>query len=239
MRLFYVFATLPPQHFPPPLNPARFWRNGPSLARRTNGLFQVAWRRIPLTLEVERKKKSNEEQRKTKRVHSRLASQGCGKAVLLETSMVSVAQSSPKQKSWSRTRFACQMLDLESSDSPSTSGSSQEETALATPTTTIQQLPSLMSLNVPPPPPVRRPDVPAVIPGNGSPSQQLHILVISQPPGSASAASSGRNGNALQAVHLYPGMTWRGSPRLAGSKWKSFLHPNGVLECLLTFRWKW
>ncbi len=97
------------------------------------------------------------------------------------------------------------MLDLESSDSPSTSGSSQEETTAVA--TTIQQLPSLMSLNVPPPPPVRRPDVPAVIPGNGSPSQQLHILVISQPPGSASAASSGRNGNALQAVHLYPGMT--------------------------------
>ncbi len=97
------------------------------------------------------------------------------------------------------------MLDLESSDSPSTSGSSQEETT-AVVATTIQQLPSLMSLNVPPPPPVRRPDVPAVIPGNGSPSQQLHILVISQPPGSASA-SSGRSGNALQAVHLCPGMT--------------------------------
>ncbi|XP_046446769.1 heterogeneous nuclear ribonucleoprotein K-like isoform X2 [Daphnia pulex] len=121
------------------------------------------------------------------------------------------------------------MLDLESSDSPSTSGSSQEETTAVA--TTIQQLPSLMSLNVPPPPPVRRPDVPAVIPGNGSPSQQLHILVISQPPGSASAASSGRNGNALQAVHLYPGMK-RNSDGETGPAAKR-LRPMGDTELRL------
>ena len=65
-----------------------------------------------------------------------------------------------------------------------------------------------MSLNVPPPPPVRRTDVPAVIPGSGSPSQQLHILVISQPPGSTSNSSGlSRSGNSFQAVHLFPGMT--------------------------------
>lgn len=101
------------------------------------------------------------------------------------------------------------MLDLESSNSPSTSGSSssQEESTAVT-TITIHPLPSLMSLNVPPPPPVRRTDVPAVIPGSGSPSQQLHILVISQPPGSTSNSSGlSRSGNSIQAVHLFPGMT--------------------------------
>ena len=92
------------------------------------------------------------------------------------------------------------MLDLESSDSTSTSG--QEDTAIS-----VNPLPSLMSLNVPPPPPlpIRRNDVPVVVPGNGSPSQQLHILVISQPPGSTSTSSSVRGGSAIQTVHLYPG----------------------------------
>lgn len=89
------------------------------------------------------------------------------------------------------------MLDLESSNSPSTSGTSQEEL-----TAVVHPLPSLMSLNVPPPP-VRRPDVPTVMSENGSPSQQLHILVISQPPASTLSA---QNGSAIQAVHLYPGI---------------------------------
>lgn len=87
------------------------------------------------------------------------------------------------------------MLDLESSD---TSGSGQEEAVVS-----IQSMPSLMSLNVPPPPPIRRTEAVAV-PGSGSPNQQLHILVISQPPGST-CSSSVRSGNAIQAVHLYPG----------------------------------
>lgn len=92
------------------------------------------------------------------------------------------------------------MLDLESSNSPPTSGTNQEESVSAT---VIHPLPSLMSLNVPPPP-LRRPDVPTVISGSGSPSQQLHILVISQPPASTSSSASQRS--ALQAVHLCPGL---------------------------------
>lgn len=86
------------------------------------------------------------------------------------------------------------MLDLESSSS-SSSSSGQEETINSS---SVQPLPSLMSLNVPPPP-IRRPDV---VPGSGSPSQQLHILVISQP---QSGPTPVRSGNALQAVRLYPG----------------------------------
>lgn len=82
------------------------------------------------------------------------------------------------------------MLDLESSPSSSSSSSKSSSPMVSN---AIQPLPSLMSLNVRPPP-IRRPEV--LPPGSGSPSQQLHILVISQPPSVR---------NAIQAVHLYPG----------------------------------
>ncbi|KAI9565584.1 hypothetical protein GHT06_009376 [Daphnia sinensis] len=115
------------------------------------------------------------------------------------------------------------MLDLESSDSPPTSGTNQEESA-----TVIHPLPSLMSLNVPPPP-LRRPDVPTVISGSGSPSQQLHILVISQPHAPASSSASQRS--ALQAVRLCPGMK-RNSDGETGPAAKR-LRPMGDTELRL------
>ena len=120
------------------------------------------------------------------------------------------------------------MLSLESGDRNTSSSSSSddggEEDAMRLeedtsaqpqeqqnqlPSSPPSSLPSLMSLVVPPPPIANAStaNLPISVPcGSGSPSQQLHILVISQPQPTPVLNDSllGRR-NSFQSVKIFPG----------------------------------
>ena len=102
-------------------------------------------------------------------------------------------------------------IQLEEENSSSSSQLQQQPSKLLLPSSPPSSLPSLMSLIVPPPPiatastGIAAGNLPIALSGggNGSPSQQLHILVISQPPGLNDSISGHQN--SFQSLQLFPG----------------------------------
>jgi len=98
-------------------------------------------------------------------------------------------------------------IRLEGDNSSSSAQPQEQQNPL--PSSPPSSLPSLMSLVVPPPPIANAStaNLPISVPcGSGSPSQQLHILVISQPQQTPVLSDSllGRR-NSFQSVKIFPG----------------------------------